>query len=228
MSSRCIIAIDGPAGSGKSTVARELATRLGYAFLDTGAMYRAAAVAVIDAGIDPNDASACAREVQRHSISLDPGSFPPRVLLDGRDVGARIREPDISAASSPVSASPPVREALVAAQRTFAQEYPFLVTEGRDQGSVVFPDAEVKIFLDARAEVRAARRTAELHSRGLPAEEGEVLRSIVERDARDSTRANSPLCEARGAVRVDSSVITVEQVVARIMALVPAGTAANR
>ncbi len=228
MSRRCIIAIDGPAGSGKSTVARELATRLGYAFLDTGAMYRAAAVAVIEAGIDPSDSMGCAREVQRHAISLDPSAFPPRVLLDGRDVCSRIRDPDISAASSPVSASPPVREVLVAAQRTFAVEYPFLVTEGRDQGSVVFPDADVKIFLDARAEVRAARRTAELHSKGISADEGEVLRGIMERDGRDSSRANSPLCEAKGAVRVDSSSLTVEQVVARILALVPVATAAQR
>ncbi|MDA0802377.1 MAG: (d)CMP kinase [Planctomycetota bacterium] len=225
MSTRCIIAIDGPAGSGKSTVARALATRLRFAFLDTGAMYRAAAVAVLESGGDVADAVACAGIVKRHTISLDPDAFPPRILLDGRDVGIRIRDPDVSAASSPVSASPEVRAILVQAQRAFAIDHPLLVTEGRDQSSVVFPDAEVKVFLVARLEVRAARRAAELRSKGVPADEAEVLHAIQERDLRDSTRTTSPLREVSGSLRVDSSELSVEQVISLIEAHLPVGAA---
>jgi len=225
VSTRCIIAIDGPAGSGKSTVARALATRLRFAFLDTGAMYRAAAVAVLESGGDVADAVACAGIVKRHTISLDPDAFPPRILLDGRDVGIRIRDPDVSAASSPVSASPEVRAILVQAQRAFAIDHPLLVTEGRDQSSVVFPDAEVKVFLVARLEVRAARRAAELRSKGVPADEAEVLHAIQERDLRDSTRTTSPLREVSGSLRVDSSELSVEQVISLIEAHLPVGAA---
>lgn len=222
MSARCIIAIDGPAGSGKSTVAVALARRLGYALLDTGAMYRAAALAVLEEGGDPLDQQACTEIATRHQVEYDASCAPPRVRLDGRDVTDAIRDPQVSAASSPVSAAPGVRTMLVEAQRGFARSHPYLVTEGRDQGTVVFPDAEVKVFLVARPDIRARRRTAELRAKGQVVEEAEVLRGICERDQRDSTRAVSPLREAAGSLHVDSSDIGVEEVVAIILRHLPA------
>jgi cytidylate kinase len=197
-----VIAIDGPAGAGKSSVARATAERLGFTYLDTGAMYRAVACRAGADGADP-------AEVAR-SAKLELGE---RVLLDGEDVTERIREPWVSEASSRVSADPGVREALVAQQRRILEEGDW-VAEGRDIGTVVAPDAEVKVFLTAAPEERARRRAAELG-----ADADVVLREQTMRDERDTGREHAPLAPAADAVPVDTTGLTLEEVVEQIVML---------
>jgi cytidylate kinase len=211
-----VITIDGPAGTGKSSVARLLARRLGLAFLDTGAMYRAASVAVLDAGLDPGDAGAHARVVgvvKDADIRFDWTRDPPSILAGGRCVADRIRGHDVTAIVSRVAAIGPLREVLVAQQRAIAAAHPRLVTEGRDQGSVVFPDAKVKIYLDASPRIRAERRAAQLAEQGVPADVASLEREIAHRDELDSTRAVGPLVCARDAVRLDTSRLSRDEVV---------------
>lgn len=220
-----IVAIDGPAGSGKSTVARELARRHGFLYLDTGAMYRAVAWRALELGVDVDDEAGLALIAQRDAVEFGRGERGEQtVSIAGADVTARIRTGQVDAAVSRVARVPAVRQEMVRAQRRLASGAD-VVCEGRDIGTVVFPQADVKVFLSASAERRAGRRAFQNRERGEnggAADEGEVLRAIVERDRADSTRALSPLRPAPDAVEVDSSDLTVEQVVARVEELVAA------
>lgn len=206
MSRKPVITIDGPAGAGKSTVARLVAARLGLRFLDTGAMYRAAALKARRAGIsDPRE---IALMISRTKIAVDGA----RVTCDGEDVSEAIRRPEITAAVRPIADSPECRAELVRMQREVGREGG-LVTEGRDQGSVVFPDADFKFYLDASIEVRAQRRHRELGG-----DLAEVRRAIERRDAEDRSRPVGALVRPPGAVEIDTSALTPEGVVARILA----------
>jgi cytidylate kinase len=208
-----IVTIDGPAGSGKSSAARELARRLGFEFLDTGAMYRAVAFAVFRDGIDETDAAALAGWLPTLHLEAPPGV----VRLDGVDVTTRIRTPDITALASRLAAIPAVRHFLVAVQRAVAVSRD-LVCEGRDQGTVVFPDAGCKFFLIADPAERARRRHRELQSRGIEVPPAEVLRAQDERDRRDAGRELAPMRPAHDAIVIDSTGLTPEAVVQRMEA----------
>jgi len=222
-----LVAIDGPAGAGKSTVARELARRLGFTYLDSGAMYRCVALLSLAApGREPGElAGAAAIELGGSGAAGDGvtgGGMAGggMVRLDGRDVSAAIRAPEVSEAASVVAADPAVRDALVAKQRELIAHGDW-VAEGRDIGTVVAPDAELKVFLTADSTERARRRAAELG-----ADVRTVLAEQAMRDERDSARAHSPLRPARGAVTLDTTGMGVEQVVERIAALARAAAAA--
>ena len=205
-----VVAIDGPAGAGKSTVARAVARRIGGVYLDSGAMYRALALAALRRGIDPADAGELAAIV---AVELEPGA----VVLDGEEVTTLIREPAVTEAASVAAAVAQVREAMVGQQRALLGSGGDWVAEGRDIGTVVWPQAEVKVFLTASPQARAERRAAEL---GLP--EQEVLTQVIERDDRDSNRAHSPLRAAGDAVTLDTTGLSLDEVVDRVAALVEA------
>ena len=209
------VAIDGPAGAGKSTVARRVALRLGYTYVDTGAMYRALAWAVIDAGIAPDNDNAVCALAERLDVQLEPEG---RVLVDGRDVAGEIRTPEISNLTSPLSALPCVRTRMVALQQAMARRGG-VVMEGRDIGTVVLPDAEVKVFLVASLGERVRRRREELAATGVAPPPEELARDIAARDARDAARDVAPMVPAPDAVTLDSDGLGVEAVVARILAL---------
>jgi len=213
MSPQRVIAIDGPAGSGKSTVARGVADRLGLGYLDTGAMYRAVACAVLRRGVDPDDAEAVV-DVAR-SIDLD--LTRDACVVDGVDATADIRGPEVTGAVSVVAANPGVRTEMVARQRVWATERGGGVMEGRDIGSVVFPDASLKVYLTASAEVRARRRACEAAGQDVAA----VGADIERRDAADSGRETSPLVEAPGAVVVDTSDLSIDEVVDLVVGMLP-------
>jgi len=215
-----VIAIDGPAGVGKSTTSRELARRLGYTLVDTGALYRGVALAARERGISWDDELAVAAlcdEIELGFASQDDGT--PRLLLDGVDRGDDIRTPEMSAGASQVSAYPGVRRALLGIQRRLGAEGG-VVLEGRDIGTVVFPDAEVKLFLTASAEERARRRVKDLESKGIRVDYDELLRQIKARDEADSTRAIAPLRPAEDAVILDSTSLDMEAVVRHVLELV--------
>jgi cytidylate kinase len=218
-----IVAIDGPAGAGKSTVARELAARLGIGYLNTGAMYRALSLAALDQGVPTDDGAALAELARAHEIGLRHGPQGERVLLDGRDVTDAIREPRVTGVVSEVAAHPAVRREIVALQRAALAEGEW-VADGRDIGSVVCPDAEVKIYLTADPDVRARRRHEELVAAGADVGVDEVLRQVVERDRADATRAESPLVVPDGAVVVDTTGVPVAAVVDRLLEIVEAAT----
>ncbi len=206
-----IITIDGPAGAGKSSAARLLAGRLGFEFLDTGAMYRAVAVAALRAQIDLSDEAALACLLSTLRLELPGG----RVLLNGEDITDRIRSPQIAAASGPIASSPVVRERLSAWQRQIAAGRN-IVCEGRDQGTVVFPGAECKFFLRADPMERARRRLRDLQARGEKTTLAEVLAAQEARDARDAGRDLAPMIPAADAILLDSTSMTLDQVVARM------------
>ena len=220
MSADIVVAIDGPAGTGKSSVARAVARELGARFLDTGAMYRIVTLAVLRAGVDPTDAAAVeavASTVQL-SVGYDPGESD--CYLAGEDVSTEIRGDDVTRAVSAVSAIPAVRSRLVDLQRRMANGGGNVVVEGRDIGTVVLPDAPVKIFLTASAETRARRRNDQNVASGLPDDYNGVLVDVLRRDHLDSTRAVSPLRAASDAVIVDTSDMTEDEVIAHLLTLV--------
>jgi cytidylate kinase len=208
-----VVAIDGPAGAGKSTVGRAVAARLGLDYLDTGAMYRAVTFAALRRGIDPADDDSVAAVSDSVELALDDSL----VLVDGVDATVEIRGREVTAAVSAVAANARVRSELVRRQRAWVQTHGGGVVEGRDIGSVVFPDATLKLFVTASPRVRAERRVAEIGG-----DVAEVEASIIERDRKDSTRADSPLTETSDAVVVDTTGLTIDEVVERILALMPA------
>lgn len=214
------VAIDGPAGAGKSTLARRLAERLGFLYIDTGAMYRAIALSARRLGIGWDDAARLEKLAREARIELPGGG---RVLLDGEDISQEIRDPEISEGASRVSAIPGVRRALVEKQQQMGREAS-VVMEGRDIGTVVFPDAEVKIYLDATPEERTRRRLKDLAARGVQAEFAQVLSEIQRRDERDSTRADSPLRQAPDAIYVDSTSMNEDEVEEALLKIVRART----
>ena len=209
MERRVVVAIDGPAGAGKSTIARRVAGKMGFTYIDTGAMYRAVALAALRAGVGLEDAARLEELARGARIEFEPGGS--RVFLNGEDVSQAIRRPEISPAASQVSVFPGVRRALVAKQREIAAGTS-VVMEGRDIGTVVFPDADVKIFLDAKPEVRAGRRSRELEEKGLAMRAEDVDREMRERDRRDATRADSPLARASDAVYLDTTALSLDEV----------------
>lgn len=223
-----VVTIDGPAGSGKSSVAQRLARRLGWQVLDTGAMYRAAALLALRRGIDPAAGSKVADALRTATIDFDWSSDPPRILLDGQPVDEAIRTPEATAAASHVAGSPEVRAMLVEAQRRIAAGHPQLISEGRDQGSVVFPHAMVRFFLDAPVEQRAHRRALQLAAAGREADEPAIRAAIRERDELDRTRAVGPLVKPEGAVVIDTGSLTLEEVVDRLESSVRAELVAAR
>jgi len=214
-----IIAIDGPSGAGKSTLAKRLARELGFIYLDTGAMYRALALKVLRQGVDLADDARLARLVESTEIDLQENNGTLEVLLDGINVADEIRTPEVSQSASKVSALKIVRARMLDLQRGMGQRGS-VVAEGRDIGTVVFPNAEVKIFLDASAEERARRRCAELRAAGRPADLSETLREMEERDKRDSERDLAPLRMADDALRIDSSNASADSVAAKVLAKV--------
>lgn len=222
MAKRIIIAIDGPAGSGKSTVAGRVARRLGFVYIDTGAMYRAVALWALRTGVDLTDMHRLEQLAAAAKIELEPGA--ERVLLNGEDVTEAIRSPRVADAASQVSAAPAVRRAMVVKQREMAASAS-VVMEGRDIGTVVFPAAQVKIFLDADPEVRASRRLGDLAARGERADLEAVGIEIAERDRRDRTRAEAPLMQAGDATYLDTTGMSIEEVEEAILQLVRIRTA---
>ena len=214
---KLIIAIDGPVGSGKSTVARRVAAMLGYTHLDSGAMYRAVGLKALRAGVPLDSAERLAEIAETARIDLVPQDGRLRVLLDGEDVTEAIRTHEVADAASVAAAVPGVRHPMVAEQRR-AGARGGVVMEGRDIGSVVFPDADLKIFLDASPEVRAARRQREYEEKGEPMEFENVLAEVLARDRRDREREMSPLVRAADAVVVDNTAMDAEET-ARVIVL---------
>ena len=209
-----IITLDGPAGSGKSTVAGLLAKRLEMELLDTGAMYRGLTAYCLDRGINPVKQVESVVEAARNaSMRFDWAADPPRLYVAGQDLTDRLRDQDVTANVSDVSSIADVRMVLVQAQRHIADEHPRLVTEGRDQGSVAFHQAAVKFYLDANPQIRATRRAGQLRQAGKPADEAKILQGITQRDHRDTHRQDGPLICPDDAVRIDTSNMTLEQVV---------------
>lgn len=215
-----IITIDGPAGTGKSTVARNLAHRLGLDFLDTGAMYRAATAICIDHAVDPADVDALLKVVESADLHFDWTADPPTMLAWLKPIDARIRDADVNALVSTIASIGRLREHMVRKQRIIAAQHPRLVAEGRDQGSVVFPDAEVKFYLDASAEVRARRRSEQLRADGRAVDDAEILGNIVGRDKMDAERADGPLICPEDAVVIDSTRLELPEVIAAMETVV--------
>ena len=215
-----LITIDGPAGAGKSTTARALASRLGYAYLDTGALYRAVAWVVQRAGIDCADVEAMGALLSSMDfhVSLDEGVT--RTFIDNEEITGQLRSPEISRLASTVAALPYVRDRLLPLQARLSREGG-IVAEGRDTGTRVFPEADVKFFLEADLETRTIRRHRETVRDGYPETQPDIRRAIEERDANDRSRATAPLKPAGDAVVIDSSSLTVEQVVERMLAWIP-------
>lgn len=211
-----VIAIDGPAGAGKSTVGRAIASKLGVGYLDTGAMYRAVTFAVLRRGVDPHDTTEVASIASSMDLDVVDVDGASRVIVDGEDATVEIRNRDVTAAVSAVAANSGVRSEMVRRQRAWVDGHGGGVVEGRDIGSVVFPTADLKLFVTASARVRAERRVAEIGG-----DVDEVESSIIERDRKDSSRADSPLVEANGAMVVDTTDMSIQEVVDQIVEMLP-------
>lgn len=218
-----VITIDGPAGTGKSTVARVVAERLGYEFLDTGAMYRAIGLEAIRRDANLEDPRELAYICKHCHIEFEWDKHPPGVLLNGVQVGHLLRSGDATRAASYVAVVPAIREMLVDQQRRIGLEHGNIVTEGRDQGSVVFPNADFKFYLDATPAERARRRVSQLRARGEIVDYQEILNQIMDRDRRDQSRTVGPLAVPQGAEVIDTTHLAQEQVVERITSKVLAG-----
>jgi cytidylate kinase len=214
-----IVAIDGPSGAGKSTLAKRLAKELGFTYLDTGAMYRALALKMLRQGIDPEEESRLAALVRQTEIDVQENGGRLKVLLDGVDVADFIRTPEVSQMASKVSARKIVRRRMLELQRAAAKKGD-IVAEGRDIGTVIFPAAEVKIYLDASVNERARRRFEELRAGGRQVSMEDTVRELTERDRRDSERDLAPLCRAPDALSVDSSALTADAVAESVMELI--------
>jgi cytidylate kinase len=208
-----IITIDGPAGSGKSTVAAALAKRLSIAYLDTGAMYRAGTLAALQKNVSLDDPKMLEKVLRNSRIELAKNDAPNRVWLNGRDVTEEIRSPEITENAHKIAAQARLRKLLVEQQRRIAEQAGSLVTEGRDQGTVAFPDARIKFYLDAKPDCRARRRWEQMKQSGSDISYQEVLANQQQRDQRDRTRQNSPLQIPENAIVIDTTDITIEQVV---------------
>ena len=211
-----VITIDGPAGTGKSTVALALARRLGFDFLDTGAMYRAVGLEALRRNANLEDPRELAFIARHARIDFDWSKHPPGVVLNGEPVGHLLRGGEATRAASYVAMVPAIREMLVAQQQRIGRERPNLVTEGRDQGTVVFPTAEFKFYLDATPHERARRRAAQLRARGEIVDLNEILGQIVARDTRDATRSVGPLSVPPDAQVIDTTELTQDQVLERM------------
>ena len=214
-----IIAIDGPAGSGKSTIAKLLAKELGFTYIDTGAMYRAVALKIKRLGIDPDNKEAVVNVLKETDTRLKTNE-EIKVFLDGEDVSSEIRTEEIGKIASKIARYPEVRKILVEMQRKIGEEAKNAVIEGRDTGTVIFPDADIKIFMTAKSEVRAERRFKELKEKGLNVSYEEILKEIVERDKLDTTREDSPLKPAKDAIIIDTSDKTLKDVFKEILSIV--------
>jgi len=215
-----IITIDGPAGTGKTTVARKVADKLGFTYFDTGAMYRAVTYQILKKNVDLGASEQLTSFLKDFHFEIHSEKNEKRYFADGEDVTEAIRTTDVTNHVSEVSANPAIRQALVRIQREFGRNKNS-VFEGRDMGTIVFPKAEVKIFLTARPAVRAERRYLELKEKNALTNEQEVLQGLLERDHFDSTREMSPLKQAEDAHLLDTSDLTLEQVIERVIALIP-------
>ena len=212
-----MVAIDGPAGAGKSTIAKGLAARLGFTYIDTGAMYRAVALWAVRQGIDPGDM----HRMEQLSIAAKVELSPGRIALNGEDVTEAIRTPEVSSGASKVAVIPGVRRAMVAKQRAMG-ERTSVVMEGRDIGTVVFPNAQVKVYLDANPEERVRRRSEEMRAKGEAVNSAVLAAQMKERDQRDSTRADAPLAQAPDAIYLDSTALSITEVIEGILKIVRA------
>lgn len=215
-----IIAIDGPAGSGKSTIAKMIARELGFTYIDTGAMYRAVALKIKRLGINPDDPEAVLEVLKNTEIDLRPSEEGIKIFLDGEDVSDRIRTEEIGKIASKIARHRKVREILVQMQRELGKRAKDAVIEGRDTGTVIFPDADIKFFLTASAEVRAERRYRELKEKGLNVNYERILREVKERDRLDKTRKESPLKPAEDAVIIDTSDKDIDQVFRQLIDII--------
>ena len=214
---KTIVAIDGPAGAGKSTIAKRLAQRIGADYIDTGAMYRAVALKLLRTGTDYNDPEALQTMLDAMDVDFSQG----KTILDGEDVSGLIRTPEISALASPSSGVPAVRYKLTALQQAMGKRKS-IVMDGRDIGTVVFPDADFKFFLTASADERARRRTEEMRAKGQEADFETIRADIIQRDYQDSHRAFRPLQKAEDAVEIDSTDMSIDSVVETMMAFIDA------
>ena len=217
MRTKTIVAIDGPAGAGKSTIAKRLAGRIGADYIDTGAMYRAVALKLLRTGTDYNDPEALQTMLDAMDVDFSQG----KTILDGEDVSGLIRTPEISALASPSSGVPAVRYKLTALQQAMGKRKS-IVMDGRDIGTVVFPDADFKFFLTASADERARRRTEEMRAKGQEADFETIRADIIQRDYQDSHRAFRPLQKAEDAVEIDSTDMSIDSVVDTMMAFIEA------
>jgi len=215
-----IIAIDGPAGSGKSTVAKELSKKLGFTYIDTGAMYRAVAYKVKQEGVNPENPEEVIRVLKEIEIKLLPSDSGTKVILNGEDISDKIRTEEIGKIASKIARHSKVRKILVQKQREMGEKAGNAVIEGRDTGTVIFPDADIKIFMTASPEIRAKRRWKELRSRGIKIEFDQILKEVKERDYLDQTREDSPLKPAEDAVVIDTSDKSIDQVINQILELI--------